>query len=331
MAALVVLALAGAGLTFWLTHRASAPAELLLHGSVDLRQVDLPFNGEQRIAQVLAQEGDHVRRGQVLARLDTSRLEAEVAEAQAQVAAQAAAVDRLHHGSRPQEIDELRASLAAAQADAADARQLYDRQAKLMALSNGRGGSQNDLDNAKAALDVAGAKAVSATKAVDLAEIGPRPEDIAEGEAQLKASQARLALLQRQLADADLVAPADAVVRARLMEPGEMASPQRPVLSLAIVTPKWVRAYAPEPDLGKLRPGEAASIQLDSFPGRRFAGWVGFISPVAEFTPKTVETQELRTSLVYEVRVFVKDPEGILPLGAPATVHLAQSAAGRGR
>jgi HlyD family secretion protein len=95
------------------------------------------------------------------------------------------------------------------------------------------------------------------------------------------------------------------------------------VFSLAITDPKWVRAYVSEPDLGRVRPGMAASVAVDSFPERRFDGWVGFIAPVAEFTPKTVQTEELRTSLVYEVRVFVKDPSNDLRLGMPATVHLA--------
>jgi HlyD family secretion protein len=107
------------------------------------------------------------------------------------------------------------------------------------------------------------------------------------------------------------------------MEPGEMASPQRPVFSLAVIDPKWVRAYVAEADLGKLRMGMPASIVIDSFPDQRFKGWVGFVSPVAEFTPKNVETEELRTSLVYEVRVFVKDPDDDLHLGSPATVYVA--------
>ncbi len=125
------------------------------------------------------------------------------------------------------------------------------------------------------------------------------------------------------MADATLVAPVDGIVRTRVMEPGEMASPQRPVVVLAITDPKWVRAYVNETDLGRVREGTTASIVIDSFPDRRFDGWIGFISPVAEFTPKNVQTEELRTSLVYEVRVFAKDPENRLHLGMPATVHLA--------
>jgi HlyD family secretion protein len=141
----------------------------------------------------------------------------------------------------------------------------------------------------------------------------------------LQANEAKAAFLRQELADTKLVAPVDAVVRTRLMEPGEMASPQKPVFSLAVTDPKWVRAYVAEPDLGKLRAGMTAAVVVDSFPDRRFAGWVGFISPVAEFTPKTVETGELRTSLVYEVRVFVKDPSDDLHLGSPATVYLPTS------
>jgi HlyD family secretion protein len=124
------------------------------------------------------------------------------------------------------------------------------------------------------------------------------------------------------LDDAQLTAPLDAVVRSRLAEPGEMASPQKPAFSLAITDPKWVRAYVSETDLGHVHPGTAATITVDAFAGRSFSGWVGFISPVAEFTPKTVQTPDLRTSLVYEIRVFVKDPGDELRLGMPATVHL---------
>jgi membrane fusion protein PltH len=128
--------------------------------------------------------------------------------------------------------------------------------------------------------------------------------------------------MEQQLADTKLIAPTDGIVRTRLLEPGEMASPQRPVLDVAILTPKWVRAYVAEKDLGKVHPKMSAAVAVDSFPGRRFEGWVGFISPVAEFTPKAVQTEELRTSLVYEVRVFVNDPADELRLGMPATVYL---------
>ena len=100
-----------------------------------------------------------------------------------------------------------------------------------------------------------------------------------------------------------------------------MASPQTPVVTLAIVSPKWVRVYLSEPQLPLVKPGDKAKIRIDGMPKTIFDGWVGFISPNAEFTPKNVETRELRTSLVYEVRVYVNDPDNLLKLGAPATVE----------
>jgi HlyD family secretion protein len=254
--------------------------------------------------------------------LDSSRLEPSVAQAEAKVAARRHAVERLHNGSRPEEIAQARANVTSAKADAINARGQYERLGTLARNSAGRGVSQQDLDNAKAALDVAEAKLAVNQKALDLAIVGARKEDIGQAEAELRADEAQLAFLRQALADAQLAAPVDAVVRTRLMEAGEMASPQKPVFSLAVTDPKWVRAYVAEPDLGKLHAGMTASVVVDSFPDRRFEGWVGFISPVAEFTPKTVQTEELRTSLVYEVRVFVKDPSDQLHLGSPATVHL---------
>src|SRR5208283_82216 len=115
-------------------------------------------------------------------------------------------------------------------------------------------------------------------------------------------------------------APTNGVIRNRLLETGDMASPQRPVFTLALDDPVWVRAYVPETDLGKIRTGMKAEVTTDSFPGKRYPAWVGFVSPTAEFTPKSVETPEVRTKLVYEVRAFAPNPQGELRLGMPAVV-----------
>jgi HlyD family secretion protein len=295
---------------------------LVLYGNVDLRQVDLAFNNSERIAEVLVQEGAKVARGEVLARLDTSRLRPQVATAEAVVEAQQAVVEKLHHGSRPQEIAQAEANVASAKADQVNAQQQWRRLTALTDATTGRAVSEQDLQSAKAAMDSSLAHLEVAQKALDLVQIGPRREDIAQAEAQLRANQSQLELLRRQLADSELFAPSAAVVRSRLLEPGEMASPQRPVLNLAILDPKWIRAYVSESDLGRIHSGLRASISTDSFPDRTFAGWVGFIASVAEFTPKSVQTAELRSSLVYEVRVFVQDPQDEMRLGMPATVFL---------
>ena len=330
-----VVALTAVALGFALGRLGGNPQKnrerLILYGNVDLRQVELAFNNSERIAEVLVQEGDRVTHGQVLARLDTSRLAPQAAAAQAAVEAQQAVVQKLHDGSRPQEIAQARANVASAKADQVNAEQQWRRLTDLTTLTSGRAVSQQDLDSAKAALDMAQAQLAVSDKSLDLALVGPRAEDIAQGEAQLRASQAQLDLLRRKLVDTELLAPCDAVVRSRLLEPGEMVSPQRPVFDLAIVDPKWIRAYVAESNLGRIHSGMTASISTDSFPGRTLSGWVGFISSVAEFTPKAVQTEELRSSLVYEIRVFVKDPQDQMRLGMPATVSLELDPAAQGQ
>jgi HlyD family secretion protein len=317
--AIFVLAALGGGAGWWLFHKPASQGALIIHGNVDLRQASVPFNGTERIAEILVEEGSVVHKGQLLARLDTSRLQPQLQQSLSAVEAQKAAVARLKNGSRPEEIAQARANLASAKADAENARAQYQRRKELLPIA---AVSQQDVDVAKAAADVAVAKVAVQQNALNLAVIGPRAEDIAQAEAQLRGFEAQLALLRQQLADAELLAPFDAVVRSRLVEPGEMATPAKPAFSLATLGTKWVRAYVPEPDLGRLREGARAAISVDSLAGRTLDGWVGFISPVAEFTPKAVQTEDLRTSLVYEVRVFVNDADNVLRLGMPATVRL---------
>jgi len=322
--ALVIIGLIvlGAALWWWSATHHHVRKELTLYGNIDLRQVDLPFNGSERIAQVLVQEGDHVKRGQVLARLETGRLAPQVAKAEADVATQQQVVNRLHHGNRPEEIDQARANVDAAKADAVNARAQYERLRSLSEDSAGRALSRQDMDSAKNAVDATEARLTVSQKALMLELAGPRKEDVAQAEAQLRAEVAGFALLQQQWKDVELLAPLDAVVRSRIIEPGEMASPQKAAFTLAITNPKWVRAYVSETDLGLLHEGLKATVTTDSFPNHSFPGWIGFISPVAEFTPKSVETTDLRSNLVYQIRVFVQDPANDLRLGMPATVHV---------
>lgn len=134
--------------------------------------------------------------------------------------------------------------------------------------------------------------------------------------------EAKLALARKNYSDGFLYAPKKAVVQTRILEPGAMASPEKPVFTLALIDPIWARVFVDEPNLGRIREGMRAYVTTDSFPGKRYPGWVGFVSPVAEFTPKTVETERVRTDLVYQVRVYVCNPENELRLGMPVTVSV---------
>ncbi|HET6429569.1 MAG TPA: efflux RND transporter periplasmic adaptor subunit [Phycisphaerae bacterium] len=319
---LVLLAAAIAVGAFALKRRLAKRAagnELVLYGNVDIRQVSLAFNGTQRIDKMLAVEGQTVEAGQLLGLLDTRRLEPMAEQARAQVQSQEQVLAALVAGSRPEEIRRARADVSASEADAIEAGILHDR--TTIAYRQGAATDQ-ELTDAKAKRDGAQARLKVARETLALAVAGPRKEDIAAAEATRRALQANLALLEQELADARLVAPSAAVVQVRVAEPGDMASPQKPAYTLALTDPVWVRVYVNESDLGKIAMGMTARVTTDSFPGKYYEGWVGFISPTAEFTPKTVETPELRTSLVYQVRIYVSNPQNELRLGMPATVTI---------
>ncbi len=304
----------------WRTSETSD--EIVLYGNVDLRQVALAFKGSERVQEMRVQEGDSVLPGQVLAVLDTTMLELRIRQAQAQVRVQQEGLNRLRSGSRPQEIAQTEAASAAAQAELTQARQQLQRLNAISVETAGQAVSKLDIEAAEARFAVAQANLNRAQQVQELSVDGPASEDIARAEAMLEAANAELAILEQQLIDAELRAPIAAIVRSRLLEPGDMASPQRPVYNLAITQPKWVRAYISEVDLGRVLPGQSASVSTDSHPDQSLNGTVGYISSVAEFTPKTVQTEDLRTSLVYEIRVQVNDPDNRLRLGMPATVRL---------
>jgi HlyD family secretion protein len=158
----------------------------------------------------------------------------------------------------------------------------------------------------------------------------PDDADVAEAKsrvaaANVKAANAVLGEVDQELKDAKLYAPVSGIIRERIVEPGDFVTPQSPVLTLALTDPVWIRTYLPESYLGQVKPGTVVKITTDSFPDKSYDGWVGAISPTSEFTPKNVETPELRTRLVYQMRVYACNPQDELRLGMPATVILDTS------
>lgn len=318
MVSLAVLALAGGAYYGW--HRSQEDDKvdcLTVYGNVDIREAHLAFNGSEHIAEIRVQEGDRVNEGQLLARLHTALLEAQLAQARAELSAQRQEVAKLEAGSRPQEIDRARAQLKAAKARARAAEDTYRR---LQQIFQQKLASPEDVEDARAKAEAAQGDREAAEQTLGLLVEGPRQEDLAAARAQLEAREAAVALARQRLDDASLHAPADGVIRDRILEPGDFATPQTPVLTLALLNPVWVRAYLAESALGRVVPGMKAEIHTDSYPGKNYHGWVGYISPTAEFTPKSVETPDLRTRLVYQIRVFACNPEDELRLGMPATV-----------
>jgi len=319
---IVVALLAAGGAALWYglgSGSQNNATHLTLYGNVDIRQVQLGFRVSGRVAEALVDEGDRVTAGAPLARLDTQPYQDQIRAAEAQAAATRATLQKLEAGPREAEIDQARAAHQERLADLQNAEQAYERASRLKPS-----GAVSDavLDQTKAARDMATARTRSALEALRLLEQGTRSEDIAVARANLQASEANLASAATSLKDATLVAPSDGVILSRVREPGAIVAPSDIVYVLSLATPVWVRTYVAEPNLGRIHPGMRVEVFADSAPNKPYGGTIGFISPVAEFTPKSVETPELRTDLVYRLRVVADQGRNGLRQGMPVTVRV---------
>ena len=316
----VILLAIGGGVWFTLHRQAADDGQTLtLYGDVDIREAQPAFNASGVVASIAVQEGSRVKRGDLLATLDDRRYAAALDQAKGTRENLRQTLAKLEAGSRPEEIAQAKATMEALEIAARNNEATYTR---LDALAATSAATLQRRDDAKAAFEAATKQFEASRQAYGLAVAGPRVEDIAAARAAYQAADAAVALAQRQFDDARRYAPCDGVIEDRILEPGDMASPATPVVTMALPSPLWVRAYAPERALGRLRLGMRARISADGEPDRHYDGWVGYLSPTAEFTPKTVETPELRTALVYQLRVYVCDANAELRLGMPATVTL---------
>ena len=329
---IAILLLVAAGAAAWwyalpqkLGWLPEASREFVLYGNVDIRQVSLGFRVSGRLAELHADEGDVVKTGTVLAKLDAAPYEFAVRSGEADVAALQATLDKLKAGPRPTEIAQARAAYDESIADLRNANLAYDRARQLRPQGTI---SEASLDQATAARAMAAARSDSANEALKLLLEGSRVEDIAVAAAQLKAAQATLASARTSLDDTELRAPNDGVILSRVRENGAIVSPADTVFVLSLTEPVWVRTYVAEPDLGRIHPGMKVAVTSDTAPDKPYEGTIGFISPVAEFTPKSVETPELRTDLVYRLRIVIDKPGPDLRQGMPVTVRFPTPTAG---
>ena len=323
----VLIAIAILAVAIWFFQRdEQKDAALTLYGNVDIRQVSLAFEESGRIQSLNVQEGDKVRQGQLLAQLNTDALKIQAKQAQAQLDVQKQAIIKQDVGTRPEEITQAKAQIVSAQAQLEKANKDLQRLQVLNQSTAGQAISKQELDYAKSNQATAAATLKEREANLQLLQKGARAEDRAATKAQYDVSQSSLDLIQYRIAQSALRSPVNAVVRARLQEVGDMTTPQKAVYTLALTDPKWVRVYASEKDLSQIKMGLTAQVIRDAQPNQPMTGQVGYISSVAEFTPKTVQTEDIRTTLVYEVRVYVDDPNDQLKMGQPVTVKIAQSA-----
>lgn len=327
--AFIIAGVVAACVIAWIVVRNGADKGqgLKLYGNVDIREVELSFRVPGRLAEVRVDEGDAVKAGDVLAVLDAQRYRDVLAKAVGDRDVAAANMAKFHAGSRLEEVAQARAMVAQYEAQVENAARVARRREEL--LKSGAISAQ-ERDDAVASRDSLLAQLQSARKGLQLQASGFRAEEVLGAEASLRSAEASMAAAMTDLADTEIIAPSDGTVLSRVREPGAMASAGATVLVVSLNKPVWVRAYVPEPSLGKVHLGMAVQVHTDSRPDKPYSGTVGFISPVAEFTPKNVETEALRTDLVYRLRIVVDDPDQGIRQGMPVTITATPGAvAGR--
>ncbi|WP_151707072.1 HlyD family efflux transporter periplasmic adaptor subunit [Acinetobacter sp. TUM15064] len=326
VAVLIGLVLLGSAVAYWWLNRDKDDAQhIVLYGNVDIRQVSLAFETAGRIKNMTVQEGDRVKKGQVLAHLNTESLSIQAQQADAQLQVQQQTLNEQAAGNRPEEIAQAKAQVGSAKAQLENADKQYQRLAVLNNSSLGQAVSKQEVDAAKSTMKTAEAALRESEANLQLLLKGVRKEDREAAKAQYDSTKASLDLIKYQIAQSELRSPVDGVVRARLQEVGDMTTSSKSVYTIALTDPKWVRVYASETELGQIKMGSTATILRDSQPDQPIIGKIGYISSVAEFTPKTVQTEDIRTTLVYEVRIYVNDPNDQLKMGQPVTVNIDKS------
>ena len=297
--------------------REKDPHRIRLYGNVEIRQVLLGFRVSGRVEAVYREEGERVASGDLLSILDPVPYRIKRSEARGAMLQAKATLEKLHRGFRTEEVqeaaaqrDRVRASLDLAEKD-------YSRISNLFAQ---KAVAKSELDRASSQRNALRAELAAAENALALMREGYRREDIEAAEAAYEAASARFAAAENALSDTELRSPAEGTILTRVTEPGTVVGAGQVVYALALERPIQVRAYIPEPQLGRVRVGMPAQIVTDSSPAP-IEGTLTFISPTAEFTPKQVQTEDLRTDLVYRARILVEDDrDGRLKNGMPVTV-----------
>lgn len=306
--------LSGAGIRCWmgaflaLLFQGCSPSQSVtqsvLSGTLENDEVRVASRYGGRVSVVETREGAEVKKGQLLVGLEAPELGARKKLILAQIA-------ELEAGPLPEEIASARSAWEATVADL-ELATLEDGRARQLFAQ--RSLSESERDRAATRAKASEKAAAAAKSRLELLCRGTRPE-------RLDQARAQLAELETQEAELRVLAPLDCAVEVVSVKVGDVVPPNREVATLLLPDALWVRVYAPEPWLGKVAPGQAVSVQVDAFPGRKFKGVVEMIHRSAEFTPRNVQTPEERVKQVFGVKVRVANPDRILRAGMSADVE----------
>ncbi|CND97032.1 putative membrane fusion protein (MFP) component of efflux pump%2C membrane anchor protein YbhG [Yersinia nurmii] len=317
----VVIAVIAAAIYGWSYYRQQQDGTLTLYGNVDIRTVNLGFRVGGRLASLDVDEGDKIQPGQRLGQLDDGPYNNALNQAKANLASAQAQLALLKAGYRAEEIAQVKSEVAQKLAAFNYADSYLKRQ---QGLWSSKATSANELEDARTSRNQAQAALQAAKDKLAQFLSGNRPQEIAQAEANVAQAEAELAQAQLNLHDTTLTSPSAGTILTRAVEPGTILSASNTVFTLSLTTPVWIRAYVDERHLGQAVPGTEIEVYTDSRPNKPYHGKIGFVSPTAEFTPKTVETPDLRTDLVYRLRIIVTDADEELRQGMPVTIRFSQ-------
>jgi HlyD family secretion protein len=313
----VLLVAVVAGLITYLSTRNRRENDHVINisGNIEATEVDVGFKISGRIVERPFEEGAWVEKGRVLASLDNEDLKNRLEVARATLVSARARLDKLLAGSRPEEIRQAEAALQQAQFDMDNKQLAYDR---MKMLYGKQVIAKESYDNAETAYKVAQAALDRARENYQLVREGPRKEDIDDARAQVEQARASLKLAETQLGYSVLYSPLSGVILVKSGEIGEVVNPGTPVLTIADIQKVWLKAYISETDLGKVKWGQEVIVTTDLHPKKEYKGTVSFISSQAEFTPKNIQTEKERVTLVYRIKVDLENPDRELKPGMPA-------------
>lgn len=291
-------------------------------GNIEVTDAEVSFKIAGHVDKRFIDEGEFVRKGDVVALLDYSDLVNEVTMQRAVLEMARAELAELEAGSRPQEIAEAEAKRAAARADTIHLESDFSRAEELFKK---KAISEEEYTHSKGGYEVAVARLQELEERLELIREGPRKERIEQSRARVKQAKIALKTARTRLGYARLTSPLSGIVLSRSVEPGEYVAPGTPVVTIGDLENVWLRAYISETVLGKVKVGQQVEVVTDTYPDKVYKGYVSFIASQAEFTPKNVQTREERVKLVYRIKINIRNPDMELKPGMPADADIIVS------
>ncbi|MCX5812961.1 MAG: efflux RND transporter periplasmic adaptor subunit [Proteobacteria bacterium] len=319
---LIVLAVIVIGITFLVVYNLKEQKDngaMILSGNVEVTETNVGFKAPGRVTERLVDEGDKVKAGDLLARLDSAEIASVVAQGRASLDEATTKLAELSAGSRSQEIEQAKAQMNAQEAELQKVKKDYER-AEILYKNGAISASQFDV--ARSAYDARTALHRNALEVLSLVREGPRKEEINIAGHRVKQARAALTASEERLKDTMIYAPVNGVVLRKHVEAGETIASGTPVVTIGDLEQPWIKVYVKEDKLGRIKLGQKTRITVDTFKGKVYEGTVTFISSEAEFTPKNVQTQEERVKFVFGVKVRVKNVNDELKPGMPADVRI---------